>query len=251
MPRPDAKTASKTSSRTSGRTTAQTPGRPPIWVDGRQSPRFKPGAWASVGERMARRWLAPHLDRSAGRLSALAAMTAAGRFALPLDRLGKAARFVPSRLTVGAAVAGLGARLAEARSILLPPPPVAEPPAHPNLIRPDFGQRPSRPAPAQGADAALVRMPRAAVSPDLRAIRAIIHEEAPADQPADQPPVGQIVGQTVDRPAAAPGRGAVAKTLARLSAHAIAWSALGLALPVGLVQATLFHLNGGDLTDWE
>ena len=39
--------------------------------------------------------------------------------------------------------------------------------------------------------------------------------------------------------------------LARVAAHGIGWSLLTLTLPVGLVRATLYHLNGGDLADWD
>ncbi len=39
--------------------------------------------------------------------------------------------------------------------------------------------------------------------------------------------------------------------LLHLGAHVIAGFGLVVALPVGLVQATLYHLNGGNLSDWE
>lgn len=228
----------------------KSPDRPPIWVDGRQSPRFNLAAWVSVGQRMTRRWLAPRLDRGAGTLGALAAMIAAGRYALPAHRLGKAGRLVPSRFAVGATVAGLGARLIEARQILAPPTKPASQATPANLIRPDFSQRPIRPVAPDLSDtpAELVRLPRGPIrqDPDLRAVRAIIREERSPPAPTRAQAPAAIPDPADPKPA---GEGS--RFLARLAAHGIAWTSLGLALPIGLTQATLFHLNGGDLTDWE
>ena len=75
--------------------------RPPIWIDGQQRARFGFRPWLKVGEAMARRWPVPHLDTAADRLSGFGAQIMAGRFQMGHQRLGRAARYLPSRRSDG------------------------------------------------------------------------------------------------------------------------------------------------------
>lgn len=122
------------------------------------------------------------------------------------------------------------------------------------------------PAPHQATPTRLAKL--ATVEPTLSAIRAMIHADqtpAPAyPRPDHQPghvanlgpnlvPVGSP-DQLTDTAAAAqtPARLTWLRPhVARTAAHVIAWSVLAITLPIGLVQATLYHLNGGDLADWD
>ena len=75
--------------------------RPPIWIGGQQRARFVFRPWLKVGQAMARRWLVSHLDTAAERLSGLGAQIMAGRFQMGHQRLGRAARYLPSRRSDG------------------------------------------------------------------------------------------------------------------------------------------------------
>lgn len=191
------------------------PERTQIWTEGRQQPRFKAGAFWRVGVAMARIWLVPLLDRAALGLSGLSREIAAGRFRVRVAWMGRAARFVPSRLSVAALVAGFAARVSEARTILKPLPVTAPP--QPVRLRPQV---------------------KATGSTDLSlaAIRAAIRSvEAPEAAPPPPP---------------APSSPAWRTMLTQGAAHALAWTSLALALPVGLTQALIYHIDGGDLADW-
>lgn len=252
------------------------PDRPPIWVDGRQQPKFHVRAWAMVGTEIARRSLAPRLGRASIRLAGFGATVASGRYSPATGWMGRAERFVPSRLQVGAGVCALAARVAEAGKILMPDPTPPEPLAYPDLIH-----RPARPVPAQPLPnpplpvrslrvepTPLVPLSLAADNPSvartdqgepaLAAIRALIHAvpdlPAEAEAPAPIPPAARSVDELIVPPRPTLGRRLLARAshLARpVLAHAIAWSCLVLVLPVGLARAGLYHLNGGDLREWE
>ena len=228
------------------RNTAASAERPAIWIDGRQQPKFDLRAWAGVGHDMARRWLVPHLETTSARLSVWGGQIAAGRYRDAIDRLGRVERVLPSRHLVGAAVAGLAARVADARLILDPVSEPSAPDAYPDMIRmPDAAKSsttsetispPPAPAPRDANE-----------EPTLSAIRAVLRG-LPAEEPARAQPVTKPVIDTPKKGAAPSFLGLL---FARSLSHIIAYGALLLAMPVGLVQATVFHLNGGDLTDWE
>ncbi len=195
------------------------PDRPAIWAEGRQQPRFNALAFLNVGQAMARLWLVPLMDRTAVWLTGQGTQIAAGRYCINLSWLGRAERFVPSRLKVGGVVGGLALRVTEARGILQPIPEPVE-----AFVLPEQRVQVQRPKPA--------------ADPALAAIRAAIHTKEPEAAPA----------QPVLTAKAPPGF--VRKLLALAAAHLIAWSSLALALPVGLFRAVVYHLDGGDLTTW-
>ncbi|MBI1172249.1 hypothetical protein GC209_12680 [bacterium] len=201
---------------------------------------------------MTRRWLAPRLDRGAGTVKTLAEQIGAGRFAM--SWLGKAARHLPRRESVSEAVACLATRMSEARLLLQPPPAAPQPLAYPDLIRPAPDQaaqsrpaqvQPGHASPPSGPDAdlaaALARKPRGLSDPDpaVQAIRAMMQAQASAPSPL--PASARFLPIGPQEPT----------VLMRIGAHAIAWGSLTLALPIGLVQAGWYHLNGGDLKDWD
>ena len=259
------------------------PGRTPIWAAGSQQPKFDLRAWGFVAQAVSRRWLDPRLDRMAAALASGGGQVASGRFRVNVAWLGRASRWVPTCGSVGKCIAASGARVSEARAILQPRLPAAEPIAYPNLIRPqltrpDSGQpepmrpeltRPAltRPCPT-GPDLTRPDLTRPApVQPTLA--RPPSAQPAPVQPtPAHPPPVQPTPAQppaaepTLTRPTPAPPLDMTAKAatpspsrlrrlMSRAAAHGIAWGALALTLPVGLVQATLYHLNGGDLADWQ
>lgn len=231
-------------SRSAARSDATEVERPPIWIDGRQQPKFAFGPWLTVGQTMARRWVLPHLGAGSARLQALGGQIAAGRFAMSLSALGRAARLVPSRRTLGDLVTGFGLRLADARLILDPSAATPERLAYPDLIR--VVEKPAPRAAAATISPSIAPDPRRRdVEPTLSAIRAVLRDLAePVTVPQAQP---HVIGlQTKDAK-----EGPLGLLFARFLAHMLAWGALILALPVGLGQATLFHLNGGDLADWD
>lgn len=216
--------------------------RPPIWVAGQQQPKFAFLAWIRVGQAMTRRWLAPRLTRASAWLLTVSEQIEAGRFTLLPGWLGRAQHYFPTRTAIGGAVAGVSDRMAEARLLLLPALAQPQAPDYPDLI---------------GAPAARVTAsvgPRRHLSdtdPAVQAIRAMINAEAepPFTQPA--PVTSPKTAPTMRFSPIEPPEPALPTLAMRLGAHAIAWSSLALILPVGLVQATIYHLNGGDLADWE
>ena len=117
-----------------------------------------------------------------------------------------------------------------------------EPVGYPDLIRP---------TPA----ASLATVPPQTFAPSrladdeqtLSAIRAIMRSLPEADSAGKRPAPPQ--GVDVQRKVVASGTFGL--LFARALSHQIAWSTLILALPVGLAQAKIYHLNGGDLADWD
>lgn len=243
------------------------PERPPIWVDGRQQPKFHVRAWAAVGTQMARRSLAPWLGRTGSGLGNFGAAVAAGRYRVKTGWMGRASCIVPSHRQVAAGLSGLAARFSEAQRILLPEPVAPEPLAYPDLIRrPERSRAPVAPAPSPAPAAPALSLaadnpavPRSDLGePALAAIRALIHavpDLPPEDQPAaPSAPVARPVEELIAAERPALGRrllAGAARVTAPVLAHGIAWGLLLLVLPVGLGQAGLYHLNGGDLREWE
>lgn len=232
--------------RLSRETPPATADRPAIWIEGRQQPKFDLRAWAGVGHAMARRWLVPHLQTGSVRLSVWGDQIAAGRYQAAAERLGRVGQNLPSRRVVGGAVTGLSARLADAKLILDPAQTQSAPLAYPDMIRASEPAKPQataatispRPAPAPHA---------AELEPTLSAIRAVLRG-LPAEEPARPQPAP---AQVMDPPKNHAVQNGLGLLFARGLSHLIAYGALLVAMPVGLVQATLFHLNGGDLTDWD
>lgn len=217
------------------------PDRPPIWVDGRQQPRFDLRVWAKVGQAMARRWLVPQPGTASGQIAGLGGQIAGGRFGVNLSWLGKAQRCVPSRCMVSRTMVGIAARVAEAQLILDPGPAAIEPLAYPNLIR-------AKPAPAVAivSPSPAPHPNPAEEEPTLNAIRVILRTLPQTEVAPARPAAPIFVLPNKKTATSRPGL-FLERTLSRM----IAWSSQTLALPVGLTQAMLFHLNGGDLADWD
>lgn len=264
------------------------PGRTPIWAAGSQQPKFDLRAWGFVAQALSRRWLDPRLDRMAAALASGGGQVASGRFRVNVAWLGRASRWVPACGTVGKFIAASGARVSEARAILQPRLPAPEPIAYPNLIRPPLTQphsgqpEPMRPELTRPALTRPCLTGPDLTRPDLTRpapVQPTLAQPAPAQQPPAQPPPAQpppvqpppvqppplqppTAQPTLTRPTPAPPLDMTAKAatpspsrlrrlMSRAAAHGIAWGALALTLPVGLVQATLYHLNGGDLAAWQ
>jgi hypothetical protein len=239
--------------------------RPPIWMAGRQQPRFALWPWLKVGTAMTRRWLAPRLDRGAASVKVLSHQIEDGRCKPRLGWLGKAQRYLPSRAAVTDSVAGFAACMAEARQLLHPRPEEPLPLAYPDLLRPPVVPRSMTPVPlvpvAVVAKPAPV-LPLAEVAkpapisdddPAIQAIRAMM-QEAVVPEPVVP---ARIMPLPKPLPAAArflpigPQEPMPLTLAMHIVAHLIAWPCLAVMLPLGLVRATLYHLNGGDLNDWD
>ena len=207
--------------------------RPPIWVEGRQRPRFDLTAFLHVATALARRDLVPAMDDASARLAVLGRRVQGGELRLTLPR---ALRLLPPHQRVGAAILGLHGLFGTARQMIVARAPADPPVAYPGLVR-----RPSAPVLVVSEPA---HETRSHVEPTLHAIRTAIHSlpHEPTQAAALPRPVDMV-------------RPVIATTGAR--AHLRGGAAAGLlgllmlfAWPGGAVRALIYHLNGGDLRDW-
>ena len=201
-----------------------TQAQPKIWIDDKQGPRFDLRAFLTVSTAITCRDLGPAVSASAASVQRFGQKLTERSYKVRLGWLGKAARLVPRQETIGAAVTGFGHVLHAASALILPQPD-PEPDAYPNLIRPDVAKKPDHPAyPHRRSDEST-----------LRSIRAIITApEPPAPVPEPRPqrrPVAKMALQSV-------------------TARMLSWLLTAAAFPIGATKALQYHLNGGDLRDW-
>ena len=107
-----------------------TPIRPPIWVQGRQRPKFDTVAFVRVSHAIAKRDLPPAMNRAAARAKGWGKSISQG-VAPPTGR----ARFLPSRRTMGGMIHSLGHLLQASHDL------IAQPSAAPSPIRVCSAQR--------------------------------------------------------------------------------------------------------------
>jgi hypothetical protein len=232
-------------------------GRPDIWASGGQRPPFDLRALGRASLFLSRDGMAP-LQAWAARTARRAAINVrngAGR--IPADKLGRAARFVPSHLRVAAWIKNLAATLAHASATAdtdvkrgnalvaeIEPhlwdsaPPVAEP-APPT--RTPESPAPEIPAPeAQDqAPPVILQEPVAEESDPLASIRDDLAGRTLGAKPAARVPDGPV------GPPAPPG--AVAVGAMQVIGYLIGWASIIAALPYGLARALWLYASGRDL----
>jgi hypothetical protein len=97
------------------------PNRPPIWVTGSQKPPFDARAFGAYAMVIARDGAGPLFARLGQATDSLASEVGRGRWKVPVARLGKGERFVPSYQRVGLAVGVVGAAIRTAGLQIQPP----------------------------------------------------------------------------------------------------------------------------------
>ena len=222
-----------------------TGGRPPIWVDGRQRPAFNVPAFARASCAMALRNLLPVIDDATARL-AISGQRFQQRGSEPSMHLtGQIPLFYQ---LVGASSLALGRLFSATRALIAPP---QVPPA--TVADATLGPRPV-PTPAPAKQARPIR-PVATTEPILHAIRSAI--AATGHDFADEiSPDGNATRKTAQAALVsvelAPRLDPDAPTsnVVWLGSRALLVAMLPFALPVGAVQAMMYHLDGGDLRDW-
>jgi hypothetical protein len=212
-------------SKTSGDTTTDAVSRPPIWVEGRQRPKFDLAAFVHVATAMARRDLVPAIDDARTRLDPLGHRVLGGDLRVTARWV---KRLLPAHQKVGAAILGLGRLLGATRDLIVPPAPPAEPIAYPHLVRREVAVRPEPP----------IRPEAANVEPTLHAIRSAI-----STPPHD-------FAQEAVRPVKAAAPVAEERQVPKLMALGLLGLFMLFAWPGGAGRALLYHLDGGDLRDW-
>lgn len=254
-------------------------GRPNIWADGSQKPRFDPRAFAFASLHMAREGVAPLLTHAATATAGFGQKVASGTYRVPADRWGRVGRYLPSYLRVAGWIDGSAQILARAgqtadplRAKTTEPSPSAQPaaPATPGgvvPVRPRAVRKPAETAAETAvAEPVVLEDPEASspvtdiatpvteandVAPQdsetLEAIRSIIGQDggtpAPRTSPAAQAPANQ---DAATQPEARSG-GGFGQVLVAATGIALGWGVSLVALPYGIVRATLAHLNGQDL----
>lgn len=255
--------------------------RPPIWVDGRQTPTFSPQSYAEAGMLMARTDADAALLWLSSESSALAARLETRDWSGVARRLGKLGGLVPQAPSLARVCDGIALRAQAAGRLLqggdpsLPEPPPPLPVAN--------AAPPAAPAPAPVAATApepvARRVPDPKVTlalpadPDLAAIRALMAAEPPIEparpaakparasrrRPAPPPPpvtaADRLPQLEKAEPAPETARRMALKALMRdladwLEIRVLAGGVLVFATPVGYGRALYRHFEGVDLKDY-
>jgi hypothetical protein len=232
------------------------PQRPRIWAEGGQRPPFVVKAFGQASLHLARVGVAPLNAWAARRTRQLAEKVRDGAGRIPAEKLGRAARFVPSHLRVAAWIKNAAAVLAHASATADPDVPrgnalVAE--IEPHLWSDD-------PAPAPQADPA---PPPEPATPPQEVAPVVLPEPAPPEaDPRESDPLAAIRGELEGRPATARQRGAgtvpgparlpdppgsVATTAIQVTGYVIGWATTIIALPYGATRSLWLYAKGTDL----
>ena len=243
--------------------------KPRLWAEGRQRPGFDPRAFLRVSLANSRALAAPVLGAMAARLDRFGTRVEEGAVRVPAARLGRTGRFLPSHITTGrrlrdsAAMTRLAAEAAggepaaapmpfrgwaDAAPAVPPPEPVTRqrPAATPVAERAPV-QRPKRPAP----------LPAAPANADgdrdtLEAIRNLMHttivEPVHPMRGHKAPPAPPLLPTGADAlPELAPAEPAPRSALFKLTGQVLGSLSVGLAFPIGMVQAGIAIARGEDL----
>ncbi|MDQ2067724.1 hypothetical protein Q9295_15210 [Xinfangfangia sp. CPCC 101601] len=246
------------------------PGRPKIWVDGQQNPRFELRAFAGASLHFARGGMGRLLNRCAIGQSRFADQVGSGRWRVPSERLGRSGRFLPSVERTASALHFMADLLDRAGAHVTDGPQGEAP--QPMDLSPRFTaplaaaatKRPApepqpasapEPVPIHTEPAPLVRLDDS----DLLAIRSAIaaSQTAPPksgpSKTAQAPVVTDIAtaAHLTSKHQAARSEASLKtrETALRYLSPVLGYALLVLALPYGAALAILAHLNGQDLRD--
>jgi hypothetical protein len=221
--------------------------RPDIWSSGGQRPPFDIRALGRASLHLSREAVAPIHAWAARRARRTAINVKNGAGRIPAQKLGRAARFVPSHLRVAAWIKNLAATLSHASATADPDvtrgnalvteiephlwdgvPPLAEP------------ETPV-PAPVAPVDIPPVVLPEpvAEDADPLAPIRGDLAGKTPAAARRMQAPDGPAV------PPAPPGPVAIGAI--QVAGYLIGWASMILALPYGLARSLWLYAGGRDL----
>lgn len=215
--------------------------RPEIWASGGQRPPFDLRALGRAGLHLARARVAPIHAWTARGLRRAAIRVKDGRGRIPAEKLGRAARFVPSHLRVAGWVKTLAATLSHASATADPDVRrgnalVAE--IEPHLWSEASPAPPVEPIPAVApGEVAPVVLPEPQILQPGDDPLAAIREEIATGSTQDTRP-------EPDQPPAPPGP--VAEGAIQVLGYAIGWATVGVALPYGLARALWLWAAGRD-----
>ncbi len=229
--------------------------RPKIWAEGNQRPPFNFRAFGRASLHLSREGVAP-LHAWAARFTRQAAVkvkNGAGR--IPEEKLGRAARFVPSHLRVagwiknGAAILSHASATADpdvkrGNALVIEIEPhlwdLATPVPAPSEAMPPAPQT-AEPAPVVLAEPMLV----AADDDPLAAIRGDLPDDAPQGQPQKHRRRASAAPSAPSAPPSPPGE--VATGAIQVLGFMLGWLSCFAALPYGLAKAGWLHIKGVDL----
>ncbi|MES2334004.1 MAG: hypothetical protein V4551_04950 [Pseudomonadota bacterium] len=219
-------------------------GKPQIWASGGQRPPFDVRALGRAGLYLARTGVAPLQAWAARKARRMAINVWNGAGRIPAERLGRAARLVPSHLRVAGWIKTVGATLSHASATadpdvkrgnalvaeIAPHLWVEAAPAVQEPVVPDTAAPPPDAAPVVLTEPAAGDDPLASIRGDLSGTPFRPAERKAAD------------------PATAPAPpGPVAEAAIQVSGYLIGWASVAIALPFGLLRALWLWLGGRDL----
>lgn len=221
------------------------PERPEIWASGGQRPPLDLRALGRASVRLSREGVAPIHSWAARKLRRVAVDVKDGRKRIPVERLGRVERFVPSHLRVAGWIKALAATLSHASANADPD--VARGNALVAKIAPHLWGAAADAVPAPPADPA----PPGDVPPVVLSEPQILH---PGDDPLasirDEFAAGPDRAETKrpespDTPPPPPGP--LAEGAIQVAGYLIGWGSVILALPYGATRALWLWGNGRDL----
>ncbi len=221
------------------------PDRPKIWAEGSQKPKFNLRAFAVASLHLTRDGIAPLISDTSAATDRLATRVETGVWRIPTARLGRAERIVPSHQTVARWIAGTAGLIAVAGRTAAPE----------SQRRRDRFARTAPPMPANPSPEPIAPVNDAPASPDAPTPPVTLAE------PQDDTTLAAIrsaletnpiqPGPTAEPHAARSAATAEPSRLAGLVTDAggalLGWGLTVIALPYGMLRATLAHLNGEDL----
>lgn len=216
-------------------------GRPEIWASGGQRPPFDIRALGRASLHLSREGMAPIHAWAARGLRRAAVNVRDGKGRIPPEKLGRAARFVPSHLRVAGWVKTLADAVSHASASADPD--VLRGNALVAEVRPHLWGEPPVDPPAASATVA------------ADGVAPVVLPEPKVLQPGDDPLASirdeiaagpeRLAPVAADLPPAPPGP--VAEAAIQVSGYLIGWGTVILALPYGLVRALWLWAAGRDL----
>lgn len=229
--------------------------RPEIWASGGQRPPFDIRALGRASLHLSRDLVAPLHAWTARRMRRVAINVKNGAGRIPAEKLGRAARFVPSHLRVAGWIKNLAATLSHASATADPDVKrgnalVAEIEPHlwslPDIVvaAPDAPPTPPMPVETAPSDVPPVVLAEPEPEPDpLAAIR-----DEMASGPKTSAKAGKARPVPLSEPAGPPAPpGPVATGAIQVTGYLLGWASILAALPYGLVRSLWLWISGRDL----